>query len=218
MAETTTSTYTIRFATEADVPVILELIRELAEYEHALHEVLATEESLRETLSFPDPKAPDDGSGGTGFTRGYAKTILVVSHGKKTKNDDESATGAAVAATPAAAGTTDDDDDDDDEEEVAGMALYFHNYSTWTSAPGIYLEDLYVRPSHRGKGFGGALLSALARECLRVGCKRLDWSVLKWNEPSIKFYEGESVGAKRMSEWMGMRVDGDGLGRLANRK
>ncbi|KAL6244366.1 Peroxygenase 1 [Rhinocladiella similis] len=194
MAETTTSTYTIRFATESDVPVILQLIQELASYEKSLHEVLATEKSLRETLSFPDPNAPD----GSGFTRGYAKTILVVPN----------------ASPESAAG----EDGGSARGSVAGMALFFHNYSTWTSAPGIYLEDLYVRPAYRGKGFGGALLSALARECLRIGCKRLDWSVLKWNEPSIKFYEGEGVGAKRMSEWMGMRVDGEGLGRLADRK
>jgi GNAT superfamily N-acetyltransferase len=93
------------------------------------------------------------------------------------------------------------------------MALYFYNYSTWRSAPGIYLEDLYVRQSERGKGYGKALLQALARETVKVGGKRLEWSVLKWNEPSLRFYE--SIGASRMEEWVGMRVDGVALGRLA---
>ena len=188
MAETTTSSYTIRYATPSDVPVILQLIQELASYEKALHEVLATEQSLRETLSFPDPSSPG------GFTRGYAKTLLIL----------PTSSSEGASSTPGAA-------------EIAGMALFFHNYSTWTSAPGIYLEDLFVRPGYRGKGFGGALIQALARECVRLGCKRLDWSVLKWNEPSIKFYEGANIGAKRMDEWMGMRVDGERLEELARR-
>lgn len=101
---------------------------------------------------------------------------------------------------------------------VAGMALYFTNYSTWHAAPGIYLEDLFVRPEYRGRGYGTMLLSRLAKECLHIGGKRLDWSVLKWNEPSIKFYQGEGVGAKAMDEWMGMRVEGaEGLEKLARR-
>ena len=103
------------------------------------------------------------------------------------------------------------------EGSVAGMALYFHNYSTWTSAPGIYLEDLFVRPAFRGKGYGTALLSQLAKEVLKIKGRRLDWSVLKWNTPSIKFYEGEQVGANAMSEWMGMRVEGEGLQKLAEK-
>jgi len=86
---------------------------------------------------------------------------------------------------------------------VVGMALYFYNYSTWTSRPGIYLEDLYVKPETRGKGHGTMLLSALAKEVLEMGGARLEWSVLKWNTPSIKFYE--SIGAKGKEEWMGMR-------------
>ena len=93
------------------------------------------------------------------------------------------------------------------------MALYFYNYSTWRARPGIYLEDLYVRQTTRGKGYGKALLVALAREVVAMGGGRLEWSVLKWNEPSIKFYE--AIGATMMSEWVGMRVDGDALGRLA---
>lgn len=93
------------------------------------------------------------------------------------------------------------------------MALYFHNYSTWRAAPGIYLEDLFVRPQYRKRGYGKILLQELARETKRVGGQRLEWSVLKWNKPSIDFYEG--LGAKMMSEWVGMRVDFDGLDRMA---
>jgi len=90
-----------------------------------------------------------------------------------------------------------------------GMALYFNNYSTWRAKPGVYLEDLYVRPEYRGKGYGTALIAALAREVKRIDGGRLDWSVLDWNEPSIKFYK--SIGAKPMTQWLGMRVEGDGL-------
>lgn len=93
------------------------------------------------------------------------------------------------------------------------MALYFYNYSTWTSRPGIYLEDLYVSETVRGKGYGTKLLSTLAKEVLEMGGGRLEWSVLKWNTPSIRFYE--SIGAKGMEDWMGMRVDGEGLAKLA---
>jgi GNAT superfamily N-acetyltransferase len=95
------------------------------------------------------------------------------------------------------------------------MALYFHNYSTWTSAPGIYLEDLFVRPEYRGKGYGKALLGELAREGLRLGCKRLDWSVLKWNKSAIDFYLSEVVGGKIMDEWEGVRVEKERLEKLA---
>lgn len=99
------------------------------------------------------------------------------------------------------------------ESPVVGIALYFYNYSTWRARPGIYLEDLYVKQSERGKGFGKRLLVELAKEVVAMEGGRLEWSVLKWNEPSIKFYE--SIGAKMMSEWVGMRVDGEGLTKLA---
>lgn len=95
----------------------------------------------------------------------------------------------------------------------AGMALYFYNYSTWRSRPGIYLEDLYVRPAERAKGYGKRLLQELAREVVAMGGARLEWSVLRWNEPSIQFYRG--IGAKSQDEWLGMRVDGEALPRLA---
>lgn len=93
------------------------------------------------------------------------------------------------------------------------MALYFYNYSTWRSKPGIYLEDLFVQPSQRGRGYGKRLLTELAKEVVAMNGGRLEWSVLKWNEPSIKFYE--SIGAQGMNEWMTMRVTGDGLTKLA---
>lgn len=164
-----------RALTETDVPLILQFIRELADYEKALHEVEATEESLRATLSFTDspPK------------RGAVYTALIT----------PPPTPAAPAPIP------------------VGMALFFYNYSTWRSAPGIYLEDLYVQPSARGSGYGFKLLKFLAKQVLEVSGRRLEWSVLKWNEPSIRFYE--QVGAKGMDEWMKMMVEGDALGRLA---
>ena len=93
------------------------------------------------------------------------------------------------------------------------MALYFNNYSTWRAAPGIYLEDLFVKPAYRGKGYGTLLIKALAEETLRIGGKRLEWSCLKWNEPSLKFYR--SIGAKEMKDWIGLRVDGDALQKLS---
>lgn len=95
------------------------------------------------------------------------------------------------------------------------MALYFYNYSTWRARPGIYLEDLYVREAERKKGFGRKLLVELAKEAVAMKAGRLDWSVLKWNEPSIQFYESPAIGATRMSEWVGMRVEGEGLVKLA---
>ncbi|TVY22895.1 N-acetyltransferase [Lachnellula hyalina] len=101
--------------------------------------------------------------------------------------------------------------------EAAGLALYFYNYSTWRAKAGIYLEDLYVRENERGHGYGQRLLGELAKEVVGMEGGRLEWSVLKWNEPSIRFYEGPSVGATRMEGWVGMRVDGEALGRLAGR-
>ncbi|KAE8318114.1 acyl-CoA N-acyltransferase [Aspergillus transmontanensis] len=166
---------TIRLATPEDVPIILQFIRELADYEKALHEVEATNESLLETLSFPDspPK------------RGSVYTALIT-----------------PPATP-----------DNATPIPVGMALFFYNYSTWRSAPGIYLEDLYVQPAARGRGYGFKLLKYLAAKVLEIKGRRLEWSVLKWNEPSIKFYE--QVGAKGMEEWMKMMVEGDALTKLA---
>ncbi|MFN4358958.1 N-acetyltransferase family protein [Sphingopyxis alaskensis] len=94
-----------------------------------------------------------------------------------------------------------------------GFALFFHNFSTFEGRPGIYLEDLFVRPEARGSGLGKALLAHLAELCIERDCARLEWWVLDWNEPSIGFYK--SLGARMMDEWTVMRVDGDALKALA---
>lgn len=94
-----------------------------------------------------------------------------------------------------------------------GFALFFHNFSTFEGKPGLYLEDLFVRPAARGSGLGKALLAHLARLCMERDCARLEWSVLDWNAPSIGFYK--SLGARMMDEWTVMRVDGDALPALA---
>ncbi|KAI4105234.1 MAG: hypothetical protein LQ339_003565 [Xanthoria mediterranea] len=186
-SSTAAASATVRFATEADVPTILTLIHELAAYENASSSVSATESSLLTTLSFPSAPAKP----------GYARTLLIYpppSHHSP--------------PTPAT-----DNDNDEPTEECAGLALYFHNYSTWRAAPGVYLEDLFVRPKFRGRGYGKRLLGELALETKRVGGERLEWSVLKWNEPSLKFYQG--LGARRMEGWVAMRVDdlkGEGEG------
>jgi GNAT superfamily N-acetyltransferase len=153
----------IRPAREADVPLVLRFIRELAEYERLLHEVVATEERLRETLF-----------------------------------------GARPAAEVVIA---------EEEGEPLGFALFFHNYSTFLAQPGLYLEDLYVRPEARGRGTGRALLSHLARLAKERGCGRLEWWVLDWNESAIRFYR--SLGAQPMDDWTVFRLTGDDLARLA---
>ena len=94
-----------------------------------------------------------------------------------------------------------------------GFALFFHNYSTFLAQPGIYLEDLYVRPELRGHGYGRALLGRLAAIALERNCGRVEWSVLNWNEPAIRFYK--SLGALPMDQWTVYRVTGDALGKLA---
>lgn len=96
---------------------------------------------------------------------------------------------------------------------VAGFALYFHNYSTWQGKWGLYLEDLFVRPAFRGRGIGKALLVELARIAVRERCGRFQWQVLDWNEPALQFYE--KLGARRLGEWVTMRIDGEALERLA---
>jgi GNAT superfamily N-acetyltransferase len=102
----------------------------------------------------------------------------------------------------------------EDGGESAGFALFFHNYSTFLGRPGIYLEDLYVRPELRGRGIGRALLAHLARLAVERGCGRLEWWVLDWNESAIRFYR--SLGAVAMDEWTVFRVAGDALVRLAS--
>lgn len=93
--------------------------------------------------------------------------------------------------------------------QAVGFALFFHNFSTFLAKPGIYLEDLFVRPEHRGDGHGRALLAALARLAVERQCGRLEWSVLDWNEPSIGFYR--ALGAVPMDEWTVFRLSGDAL-------
>jgi GNAT superfamily N-acetyltransferase len=154
----------IRPAAERDVPLVLRFIRELAEYERLLHEVVATEDRLRDTLF-----------------------------------------GARPAAEVVIA--------EDGDGEPLGFALFFHNYSTFLAQPGLYLEDLYVRPEARGRGTGRALLAHLARLARERGCGRLEWWVLDWNESAIRFYR--SLGARPMDEWTVFRLTGPDLDRLA---
>jgi len=156
-------TFKIREANESDVPLILQFIRDLAEYEKLAHVVVATEAQLRATLF--------------GSSR-YAEVIIA-----------------------------------EEDETPAGFALFFHNYSTFLAQPGIYLEDLFVKPEYRGRGYGKALLARLARIARERKCGRVEWAVLDWNEPSIKFYE--SLGARKMDEWHTFRLTGPALERLA---
>jgi GNAT superfamily N-acetyltransferase len=175
--------------TTSDVGSILYLIKELAEFENALDSVQSSEQQLLQTLSFPKNKGAVEIAD---FTPGFARTFLLIV--PNTKPDDD----GPVAADGA----------------VAGMALFFNNYSTWRGAPGVYLEDLYVRPQFRRKGYARLLLKALGKETLRLGGKRLEWSCLKWNENALKFYQ--SIGAQRQDEWVGLRVEGDALQNLGN--
>jgi GNAT superfamily N-acetyltransferase len=101
----------------------------------------------------------------------------------------------------------------EDGAQPLGFALFFHNFSTWTGKPGLYLEDLYVTPAARGRGVGKALLAHLARTAVDRGCARLEWAVLDWNEPAIAFYR--SLGAVAMGEWTVNRVTGPALQALA---
>jgi GNAT superfamily N-acetyltransferase len=155
----------IRQATAADVPLILDFIRGLAQYERMLDQVEATEDALLASL-FPTGRAP------------VAHCVI-----------------GSVDDTP------------------AGFALYFFNYSTFLARPGLYLEDLFVRPEHRGAGLGKALLLHLAALAYERGCGRMEWAVLDWNEPAIGFYE--ALGAKRLHQWQLCRLDREGLARYA---
>ena len=103
-----------------------------------------------------------------------------------------------------------------DEDKEVGFALFFHNFSTFLGRAGIYLEDLYVRPAYRGRGYGKVLLRELAHIAVNRGCGRLEWSCLDWNQPSIDFYK--SLGAVSMDEWTVYRAAGDTLLRMAGRK
>jgi GNAT superfamily N-acetyltransferase len=152
----------IRFAEEADTPLILEFIRGLAEYEHLLGEVNAAEEGLRRYI-FDEKKAE----------------VLICEY----------------------------------DGEAAGFALFFHNFSTFLGKPGLYIEDLFVKPAFRGKGLGKLLLVSCAGIAAERDCGRLEWSCLDWNEPSIAFYK--SQGARPMSEWTVYRLNAEELQKLA---
>lgn len=103
-----------------------------------------------------------------------------------------------------------------DHDQPVGFAVFFHNFSTWLGRPGLYLEDLFVRPAARGKGLGRALLVHLAGIAVERGCGRLELAVLDWNEPAIKFYR--KIGAQPMSEWTIFRLEAEGIKRLADKK
>lgn len=98
---------------------------------------------------------------------------------------------------------------------VVGVAVWYRSYSTWTGVPGIYLEDLFVEPEHRGHGFGKAFLVALARIALDRGYQRFEWVVLDWNTPAVEFYE--ALGARPMKQWSTYRLEGEGLAALGGR-
>ena len=154
--------FTIRFAEEKDVKLILDFIKELADYEKLLHEVVATEEILMDSI----------------FVRKACEVIIGEYDG-----------------------------------EPVGFALFFHNFSTFLGRPGIYLEDLYIRPEMRGRGFGKTLLAFLAKLAKERNCGRFEWWCIDWNEPSINFYK--SIGAIPMDEWTVYRVTGQALEDLA---
>jgi GNAT superfamily N-acetyltransferase len=150
-------------ATTADVPLILSLINDLAEYEKLRHESVATETSIHEALFGPKP---------------HAEAVIARFDG-----------------------------------EPAGFALFFHNFSTFLGKPGLYLEDLFVRPAYRGRAIGKSLLSHLASLAVQRNCGRFQWQVLDWNRPSRDFYE--SLGAQADPAWVNYRMSGDALRRLA---
>ncbi len=155
--------FKIRFASENDVGLILDFIKELAEYEKLLNEVVATEEVLKESL----------------FVKEAAEVIIAEYKG-----------------------------------QPIGFALFFHNFSTFIGRPGLYLEDLYIRPEMRGKGYGKTLLAFLAKLALERNCGRFEWWCIDWNQPSIDFYK--SIGAIPMDEWTVFRVADEALLDLAN--
>ncbi|MCB8818697.1 GNAT family N-acetyltransferase [Desulfosporosinus shakirovi] len=163
LIDTCLSDFKLRFAEIEDVSLVLSFIKELADYEKMLSEVVATEEVLRESL----------------FEQKNAEVII-----GEYKN------------------------------EPAAFALFFHNFSTFLGRPGIYLEDLYVKPEMRGKGMGKIILSYLAKLTIDRKCGRLEWWCLDWNEPSIKFYK--QVGAVSMDDWTVFRVADEALYKLAS--
>jgi GNAT superfamily N-acetyltransferase len=163
MTETTHALFSIRSAQRSDAPLILEFVKELADYERLSHQVVATVADFEQHLFGPQPAAH--------VVIGYEGDTPV------------------------------------------GFALYFLNFSTFLGRPGIYLEDLFVRPEYRGRGYGKALLVHLGQIALQKNYGRVEWSVLDWNQPAIDFYQ--SIGARQLSEWIINRVDGPGIEALA---
>jgi GNAT superfamily N-acetyltransferase len=156
--------FSIRPAVANDVPLILNFIRRLAEYEKLSHLVVATEDLLREQLFGP---------------RTHVEVLLAF-----------------------------------EGEQAVGFAVFFHNFSTFLGRKGIWLEDLFVLPEARGRGYGKKLLLTLARIAAERNCGRFEWAVLDWNQPSIDFYK--SLGSVPLDDWTIFRVTGDALHRLAN--
>jgi GNAT superfamily N-acetyltransferase len=159
----TPTDFQIRPARLEDVPIILQLIHDLATYERAPDEVTATEQQLVDVL----------------FGERPAAEVLLAFEG----------------------------------ESPVGFAVFFYNFSTWLGRAGLYLEDLFVKPEKRDKGYGRALLVALAKIARDRECGRMEWAVLDWNEPAIKFYR--ALGAKPMHEWTVFRLTRDGIAKLA---
>jgi GNAT superfamily N-acetyltransferase len=176
----------IRPAVPADIPIIAELIRALADYERLAHEVALNEDALHAHLFGAHP---------------YAEVLLAEDEEARAPADK-----GARAPSPATRASS-------ASSRVVGFALFFHTYSTFLGKPGIWLEDLFVRPEHRGRGYGRALLAELAQIAVERGCARLEWSVLDWNESSINFYR--ALGAAPMDEWTTYRLTGDALDDLA---
>lgn len=188
-----------------DIPTILELIKELAAYENESSAVAATESSLASTLTFADSesKGESDGTADSDLNKpAQSNGRTSQANIQRTSFTQGGYARALIAFTPPSSAP----------QKPVGMALHFNNYSTWRSAPGIYLEDLFVRPEFRGQGYGRALVTALAAEVVAINGARLEWSCLKWNESSLKFYA--SLGAKQMSDWVGLRVEGEALEKL----
>lgn len=172
--------FQVRTATPEDVAQMHSMIIELAEFEKAVDEVIATKEQLHQALF-----------GGTSFSTEPANTP----------------TGSPALFAHVI-------DDPNNPGQLAGMAIWFLNYSTWQGEYGIYLEDLYVKPQFRGQGLGKALLKELAKICSSRGYTRFQWWVLTWNQSAIDVYK--SIGAIPMDEWIVYRLTGDKLTEFAN--
>jgi GNAT superfamily N-acetyltransferase len=176
----------VRAARPDDVAAIFALVRELAEYEREPDAVEADENDFRTALFGTDPRV-------------HAYVAEALPDGVRDGTHDGSG--------------PDDDVPSDTRAEIAGIAVWFVSFSTWRGRHGIWLEDLFVRPSFRGLGLGQALLAELAAECVRRGYARLEWNVLDWNEPALGFYR--RIGAEPLDEWTVHRLTGQALHDLA---